>query len=273
VQQDRWSGGAARGVGVGYRSTRRHRTTRALPASRCAGDNLSNNADYARATTPDVLAQRHRQMSLGVNGFHPAAGSSSAVVRSTDGDATGARYHCRRRTVLQRQERDRRPTDSLHVRDGRDRLTFDNRDRPCLRTPAMAVTWEPARVAYDPASTTALGAVVPCARRHRPVQPCAWWQQQRDEADRHPLTDKGLTWSPRFASRIFAHRHRDRRPASQSAMPARCRNTVGPQGVLVATCGRTLSSGARDAVVTVPPDNGLTWSAPVQVSGAPFTPQ
>lgn len=296
-QQDRWSDGGAQGVGVGY-SLDGGTTwvTRTLPASRCGGGNLSNNADYARATDPWVTFSPNGtayQMSLAINGAILQPGSSSAllVFRSTDGGrnwsspipiiADGERFFNDKNSMTAD------PTDSRFVYATWDRLTSDNRGPAMFaRTTDGGVTWEPARVAFDPGiNNQTIGAVISVLPDGTLVNFFATLRvvgaSTLTEMTVIRSTDKGVTWSaPIKVADFRGIGTRD----PETNQPIRDAGTlpqlaVGPQGVLVATWqDARFSSGARDAVIAVrSTDGGLTWSAPAQVNGVPivqaFTPQ
>ena len=295
-QQDRWSDGAAQGVGIAFSfDAGATWTTRALPASRCGGGNSSNGGDYARATDPWVTFSPNGtayQMSLAINGAILQPGSSTAmlVFRSTDGGrnwsapvaviADGERFFNDKNSITAD------PTDSRYVYAVWDRLTSDNRGPAMFaRTIDGGQSWEPARVIYDPGvNNQTLGSVISVLPDGTVINFFAtlrvFANTTATEMTVIRSTDKGATWSApiRVADfRGIGTRDPETGQAIRDAgtLP---QLAVSPQGVLIATWqDARFSNGARDAVAAVrSSDGGLTWTAPVQVSSVPaaqaFTP-
>lgn len=288
-QQDRWSNGGSQATAVGFSlDAGATWTTRALPASRCGGGNAANGGDFERATDPWVAISPNGiayQMTLGISGtsFQPGSASAMLVFRSTDSGRTwGTPTTLIRDGALAFNDKNSMTadvTDSRFVYAVWDRLTNDNRGPAMFaRTTDGGVTWEPARVIYDPGvGRQTIGveiAVLPDGTLiHFFTQlnsvgnaTVGLFQIQRS-------TDKGLTWSvPIKVADFFGIGTRD----PETSQPIRDggfigRISVGPQGLLYATWqDARFSNGARDGIAfTRSTDGGLTWSAPTQINGVP----
>ena len=288
-QQDRWSNGGAQGVAVGV-SLDGGATwaTRALPASRCGGGNAANGGDYERATDPWVAISPNGvayQMSLSINGasFQPGSASAMLVFRSTDSGRNwgtpitlirdGAQFFNDKNSITADT------TDSRFAYAVWDRLTSDNRGPAMFaRTTDGGVTWESARVIFDPGvGRQVLGveiAVLPDGTlihfyNHLNNSGGA----VRGEYQVQRSTDKGVTWStPIKVADYLGIGTRD--PESGQVIRdggLLGRIAVGPQGQLYASWqDARFSSGARDGIAfTRSTDGGLTWSVPAQVNGVP----
>ncbi|MEO8102288.1 MAG: sialidase family protein [Betaproteobacteria bacterium] len=288
-QQDRWSGGAAQGTAVGY-SLDAGATwiTRPLPASRCGGGNAANGGDFERATDPWVTFSPNGvayQMSLAVTGGTLAPGSASAmlVFRSTDSGQSwsspavlirdGDQFFNDKNTITAD------PTDSRYVFAVWDRLTQDNRGPAFFaRTTDGGLTWEPAHSIFDPGiGNQTLGSVIGVL----PDGTLIDFFNRLDTVGNALVgsfqamrsTDKGVTWSaPAKVADFFGIGTHD--PDTSAAirdagyLP---QIAVGPQGQIYATWqDARFSNGARDGIAFVrSTDGGLTWSAPLQINGAP----
>jgi hypothetical protein len=284
-QQNRWSDGGSQGTAVGYSlDGGASWTTSALPASRCGGGNAANGGDYERATDPWVAISPNGvayQMSIGFTGATLAPGSASAmlVFRSTDGGRNwgtpvtlirdGSQFFNDKNSITAD------PTDSRFVYAVWDRLTSDNRGPGMFaRTTDGGVTWEPAKVIFDPGvGQQVLGveiAVLPDGtlihffnHLNNGASTTGQFQVQRS-------TDKGVTWSaPIKVADFFGIGTRD--PESGQVIRDAgflARISVGPQGQLYATWqDARFSNGARDGIAfTRSTDGGLTWSVPTQIN-------
>ncbi len=156
-QQDRWSNGGARGIGIAYSRDGGGTWTRSTaPLSRCAGAPAGSAADYERNSdpwvsfTPDGIAW---QVALAFNS--QANGNNAIVVsKSTDGGRSwsaavalrtdgGANFNDKESLTAD-------PTDARYVYAVWDRLTGNNGPAWFARTTDAGATWEPARNVYDP---------------------------------------------------------------------------------------------------------------------------
>ncbi len=286
-QQDRWSNGGAQGVAVGVSfDAGATWITRALPASRCAGGNAANGGDYERATDPWVAISPNGvayQMSLSISGasFQPGSASAMLVFRSTDSGRTwgapitlirdGAQFFNDKNSMTAD------PADSRFVYAVWDRLTSDNRGPAMFaRTTDGGVTWEPAKVIFDPGvGRQVLGVEIAALPDGTLIH---FFNQLnnsggsiRGEYQVQRSTDKGVTWSqPIKVADYFGIGTRD--PESGQVIRDAGflgRIAVGPQGQLYATWqDARFSNGARDGIAfTRSTDGGLTWSVPTQVNG------
>ncbi len=284
-QQNRWSDGGSQGTAVGYSFDGGATwAASALPASRCGGGNAANGGDYERATDPWVAISPNGvayQMSIGFSGATLQPGSTSAmlVFRSTDGGRNwstpatlirdGSQFFNDKNSITADT------TDSRYVYAVWDRLTTDNRGPAMFaRTIDGGVTWEPAKVIFDPgAGRQVLGveiAVLPDGtlihffnQLNNGATTTGQFQVQRS-------TDKGVTWSaPIKVADFFGIGTRD--PESGQVIRDAGflgRISVGPQGQLYATWqDARFTNGARDGIAfTRSTDGGLSWSAPTQVN-------
>ena len=286
-QQDRWSNGGAQATAVGFSLDAGVTwTTRALPASRCGGGNAANGGDYERATDPWVAISPNGvayQMSLAISGasFQPGSASAMLVFRSTDSGRTwGTPTTLIRDGTAAFNDKNSitaDSTDSRFVYAVWDRLTNDNRGPAMFaRTTDGGVTWEPARVIYDPGvGQQTLGveiAVLPNGTlihffNHLSSNGGTMVGQYQIQRS----TDQGVTWTaPIKVADFFGIGTRD----PETGQPVRDGGflghiSVGPQGQLYAIWqDARFSNGARDGIAfTRSTDGGLTWSAPTQVNG------
>ena len=287
-QQDRWSNGGAQGTAVGFSfDAGATWVTGALPASRCAGGNLANGGDYERATDPWVTFSPNGvafQMSLAVSGaiLQPGSVSAMLVFRSTDGGRTWGNPATLIRDTDQffndKNTITADPTDSRFVYAVWDRLSFDNRGPAFFaRTVDGGLTWEPARVIYDPGvGNQTLGTVIAVLPNgtlvHLFNQLNTVGNALVGSFQAMRSTDKGSTWSAPIKVADFlgiGTRDPETGTAIRDAgyLP---QIAVGPQGQLFATWqDARFSNGARDGIAFVrSTDGGLTWSTPVQINGA-----
>jgi hypothetical protein len=165
-QQDRWSGGAARGIVLAVSQDGARSWTRInLPFSRCGGGTEERATDPWVSFGADGTAY---VMALAVSGVSFAAGSSSAmlVMRSTDGGRSwsapatlirdGAGAFNDKNTLTAD------PVDAGFAYAVWDRLqTGVGGPLMLARTTDGGATWEPARAIFDPgADAQTIGALV-----------------------------------------------------------------------------------------------------------------
>ncbi len=285
-QQDRWSGGGSQGIAVGASfDAGATWAVSTLAVSRCGGGNATNGGDFERASDPWVTFSPNGvayQLSLGISGTGLQAGSSSAMLvsRSIDGGRTwgnpitlirdGAQFFNDKNTITADS------TDSRYVYAVWDRLSTDDRGPTFMaRTTDGGVTWEPARIIYDPGvGNQTIGNVVASLPDGTVVnfftQLITIGNQQAVSFAVMRSIDKGLTWSaPITISNFLGIGTRDPEtgnPIRDSGMLGQI--SVGAQGQLyVVWQDARFSNGARDAIAfSRSQDGGLSWSAPVRVN-------
>lgn len=292
-QQDRWSGGAARGIVTATTLDGGTTWTRtAMPFSRCGGGTAANGGDYDRATDPWVSFGPDGtvfQMALAVSGPSFTAGSANAMLvsRSTDGGRTwgpvstlirdGAAFFNDKNTITAD------PTDTRFVYAVWDRLAATGGGPATFaRSTDGGVTWEAARPIHDPgASSQTIGNVVAVLPNGRLVNLFTQLDPGANNLAVAALKivlsdDQGGSWSGPFkVADLLAVGVRD--PAS--GLPVRDGSTLGqmavaPNGHLwVVWQDARFSGGAHDGIALArSTDGGRTWSAPVQVNSAPSAP-
>ena len=290
-QQDRWnSGGGARGVmaavsvngGVSW-------TRRQLPFSQCAGGTAANGGDYARATDPWV--------GIGPDGiayFMALAfsddPSAMLVSRSTDGGFTWGPINTLARSEDPLLFHDKNSLTADPFEDGHayavwDRFDFATEQAPVFfsRTTDGGLNWDAARIVYDPGDGFGtIGNVIAVLPDGTLVDLFTEFDHTTGVGLLRVLrsTDKGLNWSaPVTIDEILFAGTFD--PVTGLAVRGGGflgSIAVGPTGTLhVAWQDARFSAGAVDGIaLSSSEDGGLTWSAPVQVNGAPaadaFTP-
>ena len=292
-QQDRWSSGGANGIvtassldgGLTW-------TSAAFAVSRCGGGDAVNGGNYGRATDPWVTFAPDGvvfQMALAFQGAILQPGSSSAmlVARSTDGgrswsEATplivsGSTFFNDKNTITAD------PTDARYVYAVWDRLALAGGGPALLaRTTDGGLTWEAARVIYDPGpSSQTIGSQIV-------VLPNGTLVNVFTQIDPGPngtqvasiqvirSTDSGGGWSgPTKVADLLPVGVRD--PVTQQ--PVRDGSiipeiAVAPNGeLLIVWQDARFSGGVIDGIaLSRSSDGGLTWSTPVQVNSAPSVP-
>ena len=292
-QQDRWSNGGAKGLltGTSFDGGRTWAPSMAA-LSRCTGGNAGNGGDYERASDPWVAIGADGiayQSGITFNGQTFAAGSTSAVLvsRSVDGGRSwSAPVTLIRDDPGNFNDKDSiaaDPTVSGHAYAVWDRLSAAGHGPTYFsRTIDGGVTWEPARLIYEPGvanqtinnQTVVLtdGTLVTFFTR---------FDNTGGGAATATLavvrsTDKGVTWSgPSTISGVQSIGTRD----PENGTPVRDGSNLGaiaagPGGLLVAVWqDARFSGGARDGIaLSRSTDGGLTWSAPVQVNRDPNVP-
>ena len=285
-QQDRWSNGGAQGIGVGTSfDAGATWVISTLPVSRCGGGNPTNGGDYERASDPWVTFSPNGvayQLSLALNGAGFEVGSSTAMLvsRSMDGGRSwanpvtlirdGAQFFNDKNAITADS------TDSRFVYAVWDRLTTDDRGPTLMaRTTDGGVTWEPARIIYDPGvGNQTIGNVVAVLPNGTIVN---FFTQLITVGNRQTVSfavirsnDKGLTWSaPITISNFLGIGTRDPEtgnPIRDSGLLGQI--SVGSQGQLyVVWQDARFSNGARDAIAfSRSLDGGLTWATPLRVN-------
>ena len=290
-QQDRWSAGAARGVVVAVSQDGAGSWTRISPPfSRCGGGIDERATDPWVSFGADGTAYA---MALAVSGVALTANASSAMLvsRSTDGGRSwsppatlirdgGDAFNDKNTLTAD-------PIAAGHAYAVWDRLAATGGGPLMLaRTTNGGVTWEPARVIFDPgAESQTIGALVVVL----PSGALATSFTRIDSVGGNNVlslwvlrsADKGVTWSAPVkvadmqpVGAVIPETQLAIRDGSVLAQMA-----AGPAGELYAVWQDGRFSGGRiDAIaLSKSTDGGLTWSAPVRLSTVAttqaFTPQ
>ena len=306
-QQDRWTDGGSKGLGTA-RSTDGGATWTAvqpIPWSTCAG---SSDAEATRATDPWVsfgpTGTAHQvALILDPNGFMTGVLAS----RSTDGGATWSSPATLIRDDDLRFFNDKEsitadPTDPNLVYAVWDRIykpgqskgfpsqvnSFAFRGAPYLaRSTDGGVTWEPARRISSNANLFTIGNQIVVLPDGTLIDFTDYATGSGNQGALHDWkavfrsTDHGVTWTPKpviiATSEEVGHRIPD------GSFPVRAGGddvaVDRTSGALYAvwTDARFNDGAHNDVVLSTSLDGGLTWSAPVKVSGNPsgmdaFTP-
>jgi len=297
-QQNRWSGGASQAVVSAASFDGGLTWTRTTaPFSICTGGALVNGGDFERATDPWVTFSRNGAaywMALGVTGGATfSAGSESAmlVARSLDGGRTWERpITLIRDGALAFNDKNSitaDPNDANFVYAVWDRLQ-PGAGGPAwfARTINGGLSWEPARVLFDPGATAQTignviavlpnGAVVNLFTRITTAN-----NVQRSELNVIRSTDKGLNWSaPIKIADNLASGARDPEPGGLAIRDGALLPQIAaaPNGSLYVVWqdGRFVN-GIEGIAFSRSTDGGLTWSAPMQINAVAnvhaFTPQ
>jgi hypothetical protein len=283
-QQDRWSGGAARGVRAAA-SFDGGRTWTASSAtfSRCTGGTPANGGDYERASDPWVAIGPDGtayQIAIAVSGQAQTGNGPGAVrvARSGDGGLTwetpvtlisdaGPAFNDKEAIAAD-------PTDARYAYAIWDRL--EGRTGPTLfaRTTDGGRTWEPARTIFDPGDQRqTLNNQVVVLPDGTLVASFTLFVPAGTVLMVIRSTDKGVTWSaPTQVSTIFS------RGATDPESGARLRDGATLDSIAAGRNGQVaivwqdarFSGGQRDGVAfTRSLDGGLTWSQAVQINRAP----
>jgi hypothetical protein len=280
-QQDRWSDGGAHGLLAGFSFDGGRTWTRTSATfSRCAGGNVANGGDYARASDPWVTFAPGGiayASSLSFTGAENAPGSASAVLvsRSTDGGRTwSAPVTLIRDGPAAFNDKDAiaaDPTDARYVYATWDRLANNRGPSYLARTTDGGVTWEAARATYDPGVNNQTlnnqivvlpnGTLINFFTLFNPTPSLAVLRS----------TDKGVTWSaPIVIAQVQALGVKDPETGKDVRDSATLGSiAVGPAGVLaVVWQDARFSGGQRDGIALARSvDGGLTWTPPVRVNG------
>ena len=288
-QQDRWSSGGASGI-VAASSTDGGLTwTRAaFPVSRCGGGNAANAGDYGRATDPWVTFAPNGvafQMALAFEGNSLQPGSSSAmlVARSTDGgrswSATVPLIVSNSNFFNDKNSITADPTDARYVYAVWDRLALAGGGPVLLaRTTDGGITWEAARVIYDPGTRSqTIGSQIVVLPNGTLINVFTQIDPGPGGSEAASIqvirsTDSGSTWSGAIkVADLLAVGARDpvtRQPIRDgSIIPA---IAAAPNGqLLIAWQDARFSGGTVDGIaLSRSVDGGLTWTAPAQVNSA-----
>ncbi len=295
-QQDRFSDGGANGLLTGVSHDGGKTWTRVLPRfSRCAG------GDYDRASDPWVaIATDGTVHALGL-AFDATDGRSAVLAaRSTDGGMTwGAPVALQSDTDpdvgLDKPSLTADPTDAQRVYAVWDRLTglsspsVSSTTGPAwfARSTDGGVTWEAPRTIYDPgANAQTIGNQVVVLPDGTLVNALV---RIVDLASTNPTntvvversTDHGTTWSAPVAvapaNPVGVEMPGDQHPVRSGDVIIAVAADPASGALYVAWEDGQFSNGQREGIaLSRSTDGGLTWSAPVQVNGAPsaqaFTP-
>ena len=292
-QQDRWSSGGASGIVTASSTDGGVTWTRAaFEVSRCGGGNSSNGGNYGRATDPWVTFAPDGvafQMALAFEGSALQPGSSSAmlVARSTDGGrrwspatpliVSGSSFFNDKNSITAD------PTDARYVYAVWDRLALAGGGPALLaRTTDGGLTWEGARVIYDPGSRSqTIGSQIVVLPNGTLVNAFTQIDPGPGGAEAASIqvirsTDRGGSWSgPIKVADLLAVGARDpvtRQPIRDgSILPA---IAVAPSGqLLIAWQDARFSGGTVDGIaLSRSTDGGLTWSTPAQINSARSVP-
>jgi hypothetical protein len=289
-QQDRWSSGGARGLGVGVSSDGGQTWSRSFPAfSRCAGGNASNGGDYERSSDPWVAISPDGTayvIAIAFNGASLTVGSDTAVLvsRSADGGANWSAPTTLVRegdTVFHdKQTITADPIDSRFVYAVWDRISLDNFGPTWFaRSVDGGQSWEPARPIYNPGvNSQTIGNIIGVLPNGTLIDlytriDAAANGTTSAYLDLIRSTDNGLTWSApiRISSQLTVGTvdpETGARIRDGSVVPTLA---IGPDGkVYAAWQDSRFSGGARDGIVAAHSDDGgLTWSAPTRVNSNP----
>ncbi len=288
-QQDRWSSGGARGLGVGVSNDGGQSWSRKFPAfSRCAGGNVGNGGDYERSSDPWVTVSPDGTayvIAIAFNGAALAPGSDTAVLvsRSTDHGITwgppitlvlegDVAFHDKQTITAD-------PIDSRFVYAVWDRIAIDNTGPTWFtRSVDGGESWEPARPIFDPGiDRQTIGNIIAVLPNGTLVNVYTHIDinvngQNSAYLDLIRSTDNGVTWSSptRIASQLTigtVDPETGARVRDGSLVPT---VAAGPDGKLyVAWQDSRFSNGNRDAILASNSiDGGLTWSTPIRVNGA-----
>ncbi len=289
-QQDRWTSGGARALGVGVSSDGGHSWSRSFPTfSRCAGGNTGNGGDYERSSDPWVAISPNGTafvIAIAFNGASLTPGSDSAVLVSRSTDA-GVSWEAPTTLVLEgdvvfhdKQTITADPVDSRFVYAVWDRISIDN-DGPTwfARSIDGGASWQPARPIYDPGiNSQTIGNIIVVLPNGTLVN----FYTHIDSAangtnlaylDLIRSTDNGVTWSSpiRINSQLTVGTvdpETGARVRDGTLVPS---VAVAPDGNLYAAWQDSrFSAGNHDAIAAAhSADGGLTWSTPVRVNGNP----
>jgi hypothetical protein len=292
-QQDRWSDGGAHGLMAAY-SMDNGKTwkTEPLVMSVCAGGNSSNAADYARASDPWVTFSPNGtayaiSISFSGESLTPTSVGGVLVTRSTDGGATwgtaqalivdGASAFDDKESVTAD------PTDSNYVFAVWDRLTTDGYGPTYFsRTTDGGATWEAARAIYDPGfNNQTIGNVIVVTTNGTLVDAFVEYDNTGGNTTTATMkvirsSDHGANWSaPITVAQSESVGVEDPNTGTwvrtASNLP---QIAAGPNDELVMVWqDARFNQGKHDGIViSRSSDDGLTWSAPVEINTVHYTP-
>lgn len=296
-QQDRWSTGGAQALMTGVSTDGGHTWSRqALPFAHCSGGTAANGGDYDRASDPWVTFSPNGvayQIAIAFSGDLLKAGSSGAVLvsRSSDGGATWAAP-----TVLisdgaaafnDKEAITADPTDPNYVYAVWDRLTATDLGPTWLaRSSDGGLSWPAAQAIYDPGQgNQTIGNQIAVL----PNGTLALFFTELDQTGSGSMaghfavmhsTDHGSTWAApvKLADSLGVGAKDPRTGTPVRDGTGLLSAAVGPDGRLAAAWqDARFSNGSHDGIAfSQSGDGGTTWSAPVQINGAPavqaFTP-
>jgi len=290
-QQDRWADAGAHGLAAAYSMDGgKTWTEKTLTMSVCAGGTSGNGGGYARASDPWVTFSPDGVayvISISFNSLALVPGSISSVLvsRSTDGGATWSNPAT---LILDGDTRfdDKEsitadPNNSNFVYAVWDRLSQDSGPAFFSRTTDGGVSWEAARAIYDPGTNSqTIGneiAVLQDGTVMDVFEEIDNFNAQASASLRVVSSiDHGATWSqPVTVAADLAIGARD----PETGQPVRDgaglpQMTAGPGNKLVLVWqDARFSNGQRDGVaMSISGDDGLSWSAPVQVNSVASVP-
>jgi hypothetical protein len=288
-QQDRWMGGAARGVRAAASfDGGRTWTPSSATFSRCTGGTAANGGDYERASDPWVaigLDGTAYLIVITVSGQSQTVNGLGAVMvaRSADGGVTWETPVTLIRDVgnpfNDKESMTADPTDARYAYAVWNRLEPPLGPTLFARTTDAGRTWEAPRVIFDPGpNRQTLNNQVVVLPDGTLVCAFTLFILSSNSVVGTALqvmrsTDKGLTWSaPIQVSVTFS------RGASDPQSGARLRDgsnlgsiAAGRNGQLaIAWQDARFSSGQRDGIALSRSfDGGLTWTTPAQVNRVP----
>lgn len=289
-QQDRWTSGGARALGVGVSNDGGRTWSRSFPAfSRCAGGNAGNGGDYERTSDPWVAVSPDGTayvISISFSGASLTPGSDTSVLvsRSTDG---GTSWGPPTTLVLEgdvafhdKQTITADPIDSRFVYAVWDRIAIDNTG-PTWFTRSIdgGESWEPARPIYDPGvNSQSIGNLIVVLPNGTLVNFYTHIDIAADGSisaylDLIRSTDNGVSWSSpiRIANELTVGTvdpETGARVRDGTLVPTAA---VASDGTLYAAWQDSrFSNGNFDSIAAAhSSDGGLTWSPPVRASGEP----
>ncbi len=285
-QQDRWNDGGSRGLagavtgdgGETWTPTFAHFT-------RCSGGGPTNNGDYERASDPWVTTSPDgvvHQIALSFD--NTDANQAILYSRSVDGG-----YHWGEPVVLASDTTPLAGLDkeSITADPKRSRFVYATWDRASVeagpftqptwftRSTDGGRTWEPARIIYDPGTDNAtIAAQVAVLPNGDLLDLVAVFLGPAAKVAVLRSVDHGATWSePVFVDDLGTIGVVDAKTGEAvrtgDIVPDIAVDRRSGRAYIVWQDART-SGGLRDGILlSSSADSGLSWTAPVQVNGAP----
>ena len=293
-QQDRFPDGGAHGLVVGSSMDGGlHWAEHTLPFSVCGGGTAGNGGDYSRASdpwvsfSPDGSAAYVISISFTGNTLQPGSVSSVLVSRSADGGVTwgtpqpliidgGNAFNDKESITAD-------PTDSHFVYAVWDRLTTDGHGAAMLaRSIDGGTSWQPAVAIYDPGvNNQTLGNEIV----GMPDGTILDLFEEIDGTSGNSATstnrvirstDHGATWSAPITVAanlaVGAADPNTRTPIRSGAGLPQMAAGPGKQLAVVWEDGRFTNGEVDGIAYSASGDDGLTWSAPVQINAVTSTP-